>query len=178
MINNKRGVIRSIRIPEDLNRLLIDHSKASYKSVNRFIYSILVKYAEWDRISRDFGFVSMPKEIFQSILDITDEEKLIETSKALGAIVFEEMMTFWFKKADINLLLNMLSMYSKYTGAFNFEVSNKNEKEYIIVFHHNMGRKGSILIENLFGEAFKNIMGGPVACEITENQIFMKLSTK
>jgi hypothetical protein len=38
--------------------------------------SIFTKYAEWDRYSDKFGFVSVGKELFTAILEAADQTQL------------------------------------------------------------------------------------------------------
>lgn len=45
-------------------------------TVNSLISSIFTKYSEWDRYEEKFGYISVTRQLFRSLLDAAGEEKV------------------------------------------------------------------------------------------------------
>ena len=170
--------MRSIRIPESLDDVLKNHASENHMSVNSFIYSILVKYAEWDHLSDKFGKITLTREHFSSILEIIDDEKLAEASKRLGTHIPKAAMNFWFKKSDFSTFIDMLSLISRYGKLFNFEVVKENDRDIVLVIRHTFGEKGTIWIKNYLGEAIKSFSQDEPIYEVQKNVVVFKFKTR
>lgn len=69
----KKTILRTIRITQELDDLLKVDAQESNLSVNALIDKIMMKYTEWDRHAKKFGFVSLSSETFRSILNEVDD---------------------------------------------------------------------------------------------------------
>jgi len=74
--NNKKTVLRTIRISKELDKLLEKDAKTHGSTVNALISSIMKKYAEWDRYTKMFPHLVIPARFFRSLIDLTDENAL------------------------------------------------------------------------------------------------------
>ena len=54
-LGNKRTVLKTIRITQELDNLLQKDAKAKGINVNSYINSIFTKHSEWDRFVEKFG---------------------------------------------------------------------------------------------------------------------------
>ena len=57
-----KSTTRTIRIPQNLDKLIERDADNKRVSTNSLILSILTKYAEWDRYSELLQFVSIPPD--------------------------------------------------------------------------------------------------------------------
>ena len=105
MSESKKTVVRAIRLEKSVDDLLQKDARNNRTSVNALISGMTTKYAEWDRYTERFGFVSLTGELFSSLLDIADEDKIIEVGKRLGGRLPKEVILFFFKKVNLETFL-------------------------------------------------------------------------
>jgi len=60
--NSNRSTTRTIRISQQLDRLLEKDAASKRVSVNSLISYMITKYAEWDRYVESLSFVSIPPD--------------------------------------------------------------------------------------------------------------------
>jgi hypothetical protein len=108
--------LRTIRLARDLDNLLQKDAKSKRISTNSLLTSIIVKYAEWDRYAEKYGLVSLTRAGSRSILEAIDDNKLSQIGKGLGKTSFKEFLMFWFKKTDVEKVIEGLSLWCKYGG--------------------------------------------------------------
>ena len=97
MVDRKtQTVLRGIRIPKQLNELLQKYAEAVKRTVSALVLSILTKYAEWDRYTEKFGFVTVPRSTYKRMIETMDEQAyLVATEEAPST--FLEMIRFWWR---------------------------------------------------------------------------------
>ncbi len=143
-------------------------------STNSLLTSIIVKYAEWDRYAEKFGLVSLSRADSRVILEAIDDGKLSQIGKDLGERAFKEFFMLWFKKTDVEKMLEGISLWCKYAGIaeYDFETDGRN---YTITLHHDIGEKWSNLIGNLISQGIKTGLGLPnPKLDFTDNLITIK----
>src|SRR5208337_1632706 len=113
----KKTVLRTVRISEELDGILEKDAKANRTSVNALISSIMAKYAEWDRYTEKFGHISIPTTLFRALLDLTDENALAALAERVGVELTNQITVFWFKKTNLETLLHFMSNASQYGKA-------------------------------------------------------------
>jgi len=169
----KRTIARTIRITQELDDLLRKDAKDKNTSVNALAYSILTKYAEWDRFFEKLRFITMAEEVFRHILEVVEEEDLIKISSELGARLPKEIAVFMFKQIDPKTLLEFFSLYAKYSGLYKCEVEAKGE-EYTVIYHHDLGMAWSCFLKHFIEEAIKTVGGIAPKSELTENEVIIR----
>ena len=173
----KKTVLRSIRISQELDELLQKDAKNKRISVNALISTMMTKYAEWDRFADKFGYVTLTSETFKTILEITDEKKLSELAKVIGARLPKEVMLFWFKKTDIEAFLSYVDLYGKYSGLFQYELDKEGDR-YTITAHHELGENWSTFLKIFIGEAMKDTLGIIPEFEVSKSSIVARFSER
>jgi hypothetical protein len=166
--------LRTIRLARDLDNLLQKDAKSKRISTNSLLTSIIVKYAEWDRYAEKFGFVSLTQAASRSILEAIDDNKLSQIGKDLGKRTFKEFLMLWFKKIDVEKVLEGFSLWCKYGGIaeYDLEIDGRN---FTITLHHEIGEKWSNLIGHLISQGIKTELGLPNAkLDFTNNLIIIK----
>nr|MDO8099204.1 hypothetical protein [Candidatus Njordarchaeota archaeon] len=115
-----------------------------------------------------FGFVSISAESFQSILEEVDDKKLENIATTLGSTMPEAVTMFWFKKLNLETFLQMISLFGKYSGQFVIEVDYK-EGNYVMTFHHHLGKKWSIYLGPLMSQFAKSVLKVVPHTDVTDN---------
>lgn len=170
----KSATLRTIRLTRDLDNLLQKDAKSKRISINSLLTSIIVKYAEWDRYAEKFGLVSLSRADSRLILEAIEDNKLSQIGNDLGKRAFKEFLMLWFKKTDVEKVLEGISLWCKYAGIaeYDFETDGRN---YTITLHHDIGEKWSNLIGHLISQGIKTELGLPnTKLDFTDSLIIIK----
>jgi hypothetical protein len=156
---NQKTTTRTIRLSEYLDKLLEKDSEDKRMSTNSLITSIVTRYAEWDRYAEKIGFISLPREVIKLVIDSIEDEKISRLAEGFGSRHAEEYMMFWLKKVGSQLqedeLLDQLALFCRYAGLANCEIVSE-ERDHITILHHELGRKWSLFLGNIFVEVMKS----------------------
>jgi hypothetical protein len=165
-----KTVLRSVRLPKQLEESLVREAESRKMSVNSFIASILAKYNEWDRIAEKFGFVQLPEDNLRSILEAADEQQLARVGKEQGSKVPRQVMNFWFKEVSHNSFVLYLGLYSHYGRLMEYEISQTG-RDVTLIVHHKLGIKWSVWLKNYIGEAIRSVYSASPQVESTADTV-------
>ncbi|MGN6631585.1 MAG: hypothetical protein ACTHKP_05030 [Nitrososphaeraceae archaeon] len=172
--SRKSATLRTIRLTRDLDNLLQKDAKSKRISINSLLTSIIVKYAEWDRYAEKFDLVSLSRADSRLTLEAIEDNKLSQIGNDLGKRAFKEFLMLWFKKTDVEKVLEGISLWCKYAGIaeYDFEADGRN---YTITLHHDIGEKWSNLIGHLISQGIKTELGLPnTKLDFTDSLIIIK----
>jgi len=169
----KRTTLRAIRLTQDLDNVLREDAKAKNLSVNALVYSILTKYAEWDRFAEKFGFITIAQETFDRALELVEDEKLAKLGQELRARLLKEILFFWFKEANLKTLLAFISLFAKYSELIQCEIEAEGKK-YAIIYHHNMGQNWTTFTKCYVCEAIRTVVGTAPECESSKREMVFR----
>jgi hypothetical protein len=153
---SKKSVVRSIRIPKELDELIRQSAEDSGVTMNGLISSILSRYSEWDRYVEQFGFVTLPRDGFRTLIEGLQEEKLVEIADAFGPPAARDISLVWFKEVNLETFLRYLSMQSRDGGFGAFEV-DKSAKADTVSLNHNLGARFSLLFSRFLEQTLPAI---------------------
>jgi len=95
---NKKTVLRTIRLSKGLDDLLQKDANSKRITVGALISTILTKYSQWDRYTEKFDMITFRHETLRAILEATEDEVLVRKAREIGAKIPREFLMFWFKK--------------------------------------------------------------------------------
>ena len=150
----KKTVLRTVRISQELDRILQNDAKVHRTTVNALISSIMAKYTEWDRYTEKFRYISMPTTLFRALLDLADENALATLADRLGVTLTNEIISFWFKKINLETYLQHISNASEYGKAGEVEIEHEG-RDYTISIYHEYGKKWSTFLEHYLDKAIR-----------------------
>jgi hypothetical protein len=104
---NKKTVLRTIRLSKELDELLQKHADSKRISVGALLFTILTRYSQWDRYTEKFDMITLRQETIKAILETTEDEALIRKAREIGAKVPKEFLMFWFKKQTLNHIFDI-----------------------------------------------------------------------
>jgi hypothetical protein len=142
---NKKTVLRTIRLSKGLDELLQKDANSKRITVGALISTILTKYSQWDRYTEKFDMITLRQESIRAILEATEDDALIKNARETGSKIPKEFLMFWFKKIDLNSYLQYLELLCNYGGFARYEFES-NGRVYVITFLHNMGEKWSLFL--------------------------------
>jgi hypothetical protein len=169
----KKTVLRTVRIAEELDGILEKDAKVNRTSVNALISSIMAKYSEWDRFTERFGHVSLPKTVFRTLLDLADENALARIAEQMGVQLPNEVISFWFKKINLETVLQFISIVSQYGNLGEVEIENRG-RDYTIIVHHEYGKMWSIYLKHFLDQMIRTYLKAVPEIETGENAITLR----
>jgi hypothetical protein len=169
--------LRTVRLPENLDQVLILEAKSRGLSPNALVSKILTTFAEWDRFASRFHFISLTSDLVKGILDQVDNEKLEHVAEARGSHTPKEAMLFWFKEVSVENLLRFLSDWCKYGGygEFEFQVA---QAHYMFTIQHELGPKWSLFLKTYIEAALSKIFHLRAEFETTESAVMAKFDVQ
>jgi uncharacterized protein YxeA len=169
----KKTVLRTVRISEELDEILEKDAKVHRTSVNALISSIMTKYSEWDRFTEKFAHISIPTTLFRALLDLTDENALATLAERVGVELTNQITVFWFKKTNLETLLHFMSNSSEYGKVGEAEIENKG-RDYTISVYHEYGKKWSTYLEHYLDKTIRTYLKVIPQFETTENTVTLR----
>jgi hypothetical protein len=166
----RKAVLRTIRLTQELDDVLQKDAQAKGISFNAFINGLMMKYVEWDRYLNKFSFISIASETFRSILNVVDDKELENIAKDLGSEMPKAVTMFWFKKLNLETLLNGAALFGKYSGLHTNEIEF-NEGKCIATFHHNLGEKWSTFFRHFISQFLNSTVGIVPQTDVTSNLV-------
>jgi hypothetical protein len=173
---NKKTMLRTIRLSKELEELLRKDANSKRISVGALISTILTKYSQWDRYTEKFDMITFRHETLRAILEATEDEALIKKGREIGAKIPREFLMFWFKKTDLDSYLRYLELLCNYGGFARYELEADGQV-YVITLLHNMGEKWSLFLKHIMEEGIMTTIGTLPRFEVNKGSLIIKIAT-
>lgn len=167
-------ILRGVRIPKGVNDILQHDAKAENRTVSALVVSILTKYAEWDRFTQKFGFVSIPRINYKQMIDAMDENAYTAAT-ADAPSTFLEMVRFWHKRIDAETVCAFCETLSKYVGTTQCEIDHSDGR-YTITLQHDFGSKYSLHLKRDYEMGIRQALSTEPKIETTNHSVFIRFS--
>jgi hypothetical protein len=168
------SVLRTIRIPKQLDILLRNDAKEKRLTFNSLVTGILNNYNEWEKPAEKFGIVCLTRDTFRSILEESvDEERIQKVATDLGSRIPKDVMLFWFRKANLETLLDYFTLLSQHAHFGDFQIENV-DKSYTITVHHELGHKWSTYLRNFLVQGIKIITSVNPESELSKSSVVVR----
>lgn len=176
--NEKTNV--TITLDNDvLNRIRNDADERS-QSVNLRINEILVKYEQFYKHADELKAVTIPAQIYKSMLDVMDEK--IGTAwlkKAVNEIWPAILIHDNIPQNIVNFVDYSFGRIAKYAGLCSIFKKYYDEDGCLcLVFEHEFGIKWSNMIADVFSESLNNLFQVEVERKILPNTILIRILEK
>ncbi|UCC58660.1 MAG: hypothetical protein JSW14_01710 [Candidatus Bathyarchaeum sp.] len=166
----KKSLLRTVRITPEINEILQKDAQARRMSVNALITSIMTKYVEWDRYTEKFGYITISKDLFTSVLGAADNARLTQAALELGGRLPKEVILFFFKDLNVDTFLAYMTLTCKYGHIAENEVETQG-RNYTVTIHHDLGKKWSNYLQHFVGQTMKNQLGINPKFEVIQNSL-------
>jgi ethanolamine utilization protein EutP (predicted NTPase) len=80
---------------------------------------------------------------------------------------------FWFKRLSPDTFLDQLALFCRYAGLARYEIKT-DEREHVIVLHHELGKKWSIFLSRIIEQVMKNTIKVIPKFDITEYSVVFR----
>ena len=173
MVRKKKTVLRTIRIDEELDRVLAADSETKGVSINTLLTQILMKYADWDRFAEKVGVVSMMPEELRVLIGSVNEEILNQNREKLGPEYLMDFMTLRFGEVSADSFRKMFALFTKYLGIGQLETKIEG-RNYTTTLRHNFGKNWSRNLEQVFKTTEKFLGIPPSEIRTTEYALIVR----
>jgi len=160
--------MKTFRIPKELDEILTEDARDNGRSQTDQYVSVLRNYVKYDRLARKFGFVSITKGTLRALMEALPERELREVAATQSSRV-EALAEFFFKKKDVDAILEAVDVFSKYGGLFEYTTA-KVDGELTITMRTELGNKGAVYLAEFWREALSRTVGPVRKVEVVENQ--------
>jgi hypothetical protein len=158
---------RSFRLDHDTIDRLSDISEKERVSVNVLANKALRRYVEYDVLAEKFGFITISKALLKTLFALMTEEKARELGRKSGREAGPELITFWYKKFDLeNAIRAIGKVTSEYGRNFSFD-SSFDGKTHVLIMRHESGKNASAYYAESVRAVF-TLLG--LGCRIEENE--------
>ncbi len=165
-----------MRLDGELDNNLLKLAESEDISVNLLINKALTRYVEWDAHAERFGLLSISRRLLRVLFDHLTEEEARELGRRSGKEGGPEMVTFWYKKFDLdNILKAVETLLSKYSNNFKLE-HQYDGKIHTLIMKHDTGLKASAYYAESVKAVF-SLLGLKVKTSETEAQVVATVYT-
>ena len=169
----KRMVIKTFRLPADLVGALATDAEKGGTTVSGQLVSILTRYAEFDRFAQRFGFVTVNRGLFKAIVDEMTEDRIREVATSQSETI-DEMVEFWYGKRDVESVLAIIDVFSRYMRRFEYTVTRR-ENELLVTLRSELGRKLALFMGTYWSEGISRVLDKKVGVEVARNQVTLRI---
>jgi hypothetical protein len=123
-------------------------------TVNALANSVLGHHFKWNTKAREFGFISLHKPIFMSMIEELDDETLASIGREVVSTSWREMAEFWFQDSTPDKMLKILGSRASCDPDGRTRVTQEDDT-YTIVMRHDFGPKWSVVLNGALRETVK-----------------------
>jgi hypothetical protein len=167
--------VRAIRIPKSVGKIIEEEARSREVSVNALIVTVLKKFAEFDRYSEKFEYVTLARETFRLLIQELDDKGVRRAGTKAGKTVPREIAQFWFKDLDVTAFFSFLSNLARYSHLTQYDVKFEGGT-YKVALRHNLGVQWSKFLEYYLGEAVGAILKTGATAEHSRNLVLLQFS--
>ncbi len=168
-----KTVLRTIRLPEDLEAKLGGLAANKGIALNALVSSVLNKYVLWDNLTERFGFVTIPKAQFQDLVNAVDPAKLEELARVHSHQLTKDMMMFWFQDVRADDFLEYLKMRGRY--GLDIKVELKREgSNFTLIVTHDFGPHYTAYLRTALDSEFRTLFKIIPTIDATESSVMVK----
>jgi hypothetical protein len=132
----------TLRIDEDIIKLLQNESQLQDISLNTLINKILKRYVEWDSYEPKVGMIPMAKPVITTLFNMMSEEEVSDLVLNFGKNVVQDIAYFMKMKSDPNSFLTWFEIRMRRSFVeFNHLQEDDNN---IYILKHDLGYNWSL----------------------------------
>ena len=156
----------TLRIDEDITKLLQNESQLHDISLNTLINKILKRYVEWDSYEPKVGMIPMAKPVITTLFNMMSEEEILDLVSNFGKNVVQDIAYFMKMKSDPDSFLTWFETRMR-RSFVEFNHLQENDR-HIYILKHDLGYNWSLYHKKILERIFNEIFNKPVRITISE----------
>jgi len=156
-LSKSRHVIRTVRIPEALDKAIKKAAEERNESVNALVELCLTRFVEFDQFAEELDYGMVRKMFLVKGLEYLTEDEIREFARWAATELGSETLRFYDAYPKLDAVLHIYeSVIAKYGRLYTFhhEVEGKN---HTILLSHRMGKNWSIFFEENLKTIFSRL---------------------
>ena len=171
--HNSKTVTKTFRLPSALVDTMSSDAEKNNKTLTGMIVDVLTHYARFDRFAEKFGFVTMSRGLLKELVDSLPEERIREIAESQSEVI-AEMVEFWHENRDMESLLDIVDIYSRYMRRFEYTAA-RDGHETVVTLRSDLGRKFSVFMGAFWAKGINRVLGVDPKVEVTKNQVTLRI---
>ena len=165
----------TLRIPTSFLESLHKEALANHTSVNTLVNHIIIEHEKWHKYAKNVGFITIPKDFQQSLLNNIPKNKLIEiTQKKTDSC--KDVISLLRSTYDLDSFLDVMETWFVISG---FSCRKDVTPDIIkLTVHHDMGEKWSIFLSILFQQNLEKLTNEKTLVELTDKIVTISIFRK
>ena len=157
------------RILEDLKK----ESEHKRVSLNTLATQIFRTHSEYNSMAAKAGMVSFHKSLLIRVMDRLSEEEIIKLSEYIGKNEMKDTVLLMKKKYTPEAFIGFIEAWARVSGfEYRHEVSDDTHS---FVIQHDMGKRWSIYIANVFKFVFSDMGAKWADFQSTDNTVMFNV---
>ena len=178
MVNGKQSMSKaaqpksgSVTLRFDADMLDELRREADYKrvSLNTLATQIFRTHNDYGSMSARGGMVSFHKSLLIRMMDRMSEDEIIKLSEYIAKNEMKDTVLLMKKRYDASSFVDFVESWARVCGfEYRHDISDRTHN---FVIQHDMGRRWSIYIANVFKNAFSDVGAKWADFESTDNTV-------
>jgi hypothetical protein len=144
----------TIRLDRSILRTLKVEASQKQITPNTLITQVLKQHINWHSHASEAGFIAARRNLILKLLEKVSEEDLMIISEHIAKTETKDFVRMLRNEYSITSALNALETWMTICGyPYRHEINNDSKHSYII--HHDMGKKWSLYLAELYRFLFK-----------------------
>lgn len=156
----------TLRIDEDITKLLQNESQLHDISLNTLVNKILKRYVEWDSYEPKVGMIPMAKPVITTLFNMMSEEEILDLVSNFGKNVVQDIAYFMKMKSDPDSFLTWFEIRMR-RSFVEFNHLQENDR-HTYILKHDLGYNWSLFHKKILERIFNEIFNKPVKIAISD----------
>jgi hypothetical protein len=175
-ISKKRKNTESItfRLESEILNSLRQEAKRKDIRLNTLVSQIAKLHTSWHSMAAQAGFISVRKALVSKLLESQDDEQIKSLARYVAKSTNRDFILMLRRKCNIHSALDIIETWIRITGysyTHNTEDLNYSKRMHMFVVHHEMGRRWSLYLAELYKNLFEEFDVRTSQFEMTDSTL-------
>ncbi len=174
---NRKTVLRTIRITKELDEAVQKDAKKEGVALNSLLSTALTRHVEFERFAEDYRVISISRELFRTILDSTDDEKLEKATRELVDYLPKDIVAYRSIEPRVEDFVRGIETTFRYGRLAECEIKRRGDSRITISLHHDLGPKWSQTLGRFLSGIARATFNTVPEIDTTKTSVVATLST-
>ena len=143
-------------------------------SFNTLVNQILKSHVEWHSVAADAGFISVRRGFVKTILERLSDEEVKALAEHVAKTTNHDILRIFENKINTEAAIIFLGAWLRASG-FPYRYGLKEDNTHSFVIQHDMGRKWSFYLGELFRHLFEECKANKFTYDARESTLSLLL---
>ncbi len=170
---DKKTETLSFRIDSEIVEKLRQEADQKDVTINTLLNQIIKQHIDWHSIAHKAGFIAVRGALITRLLDeIGDEKKIRLIAADLAKSSNKDLLLALKDRYDVQAALAFIESWLKIAGfPYKHDILSNNSSVHRFMIHHNMGRRWSVYLSELYRNLFQELNANEICADVTNNTL-------